>query len=201
MSQPNPNQRSANDNAREDKENVTPLRPGISNLERYLAPAVDVRTLPIPLVKFSAMKRVKPEREWTCVGLQALADEIAPTPAPVIARKDQVPYYIGGSLKDAELTNKRLREERQRKGQNTIGRQRSSAHIERLGPAIFLDDDGDVFAQLPLLRVLGVAAILYSSYSYGLVKAGKTSPSAGGRIILLLDRPITPAEYLLVWDG
>jgi hypothetical protein len=194
---PNPN---ANDNAPEN-ENVTPLRPGISDVRRYLAPAVDVGTLPIPLVKFPAMKRVEPEQEWTCVGLQALADEIAPTPAPVIARKDQVPYYIGGCLKDAELTNRRLREERQRKGQSTIGRQRSSAHIDSLGPAIFLDDDGDVFARLPLLRVLGVAAIIYSSHSYGLIKPGKTLPSAGGRIVLILDRPVVPSEYSHVWDG
>jgi hypothetical protein len=195
------NQQSANDNGRGDNENVPALQSGMSDIQRYLAPAVDVKTLPIPLVKFPGVKRVVPEREWPCVGLQALADEIAPTPAPAIARKEQVPYYIGGALKDAELTNKRLREERQRKGQNTIGRQRSSAHIERLGPAIFLDDDGDVFARLPLLRALGVAAIVYSSYSFGLVKAGETSPSMGGRIVLLLDRPVTPSEYAQAWDG
>jgi putative DNA primase/helicase len=135
------------------------------------------------------------------MGVQALADEIAPSPAPVIDRKDLVPYYIAGTLKDAEITNKRLREERQRKGQSTIGRQRSSAHIGSLGPAVLLDDDGDVFARLPLLRVLGVAAIVYSSYSFGQVKHGKTSASTGGRIIVVLDRQVTPSEYPDAWDG
>jgi hypothetical protein len=199
--QPNFNQQSANDSAPEDNENVTPLRPGISDITKYLAPAVDVTTLPVPLVKFSGMKRVVPTGEWTCTGVQELADKIAPTPAPVIARKDEVPYYICGTLKDAELANKRLRQERQRKGQSTIGRQRSSAHISTLGPALLLDDDGDVFARLALLRALGVAAIVYSSHSFGQIKNGKALPSAGGRVAIFLDRPVTPSEYSHVWDG
>jgi hypothetical protein len=49
------------------------------------------------------------KKEWTWNGLHALADEIAPASPPVIARKDEVPYYIAGVLQDAELTNKRTR--------------------------------------------------------------------------------------------
>ena len=162
---------------------------------------MDVATLPIPMVKFPGVKRVVPAREWTCKGLQELADEIAPAPAPIFARKENVPYYIAGSLKDAELTNKRLRQERQRKGQSTVGRQRSSAHIGGLGPALLLDDDGDVFARLPRLQVLGVAAIVYSSYSYGFTKNGATQPSVSGRVVLPLNRVITASEYADVWDG
>ena len=170
-------------------------------VEKYLDRAVDVAALPIPLVKFPGVKRVAPAREWTCKGLQELADEIAPRPAPIFARKEDVPYYVAGSLRDAELTNKRLREERQRKGQSTVGRQRSSAHIGSLGPALLLDDDGDVFARLPRLQMLGVAAIVYSSYSYAFTKNGATQPSASGRVVLLLNRAITAFEYADVWDG
>jgi hypothetical protein len=49
------------------------------------------------------------KKEWTWNGLHALADEIAPASPPVIARKDEVPYYIAGVLQDADLTNKRTR--------------------------------------------------------------------------------------------
>ena len=162
---------------------------------------MDLATLAIPLVKFPGVKRVVPAREWTCKGLHELADEIAPTPAPIFARKEDVPYYIAGVLRDAELTNKRLREERQRKGQSTVGRQRSSAHIGSLGPALLLDDDGDVFARLPCLQMLGVAAIVFSSYSYGLTKNGATRrlPAVGS--LVPLNRAITASEYADVWDG
>jgi hypothetical protein len=199
--QPGSNRPSANGDARESEDNITPLRPGISDVAKYLAPAADLTAIPIPLVKFPGMKQVVPASEWICTGLQALADEISPTPAPVISRKDQVSYYIAGTLKDAELTNKRLRQERERKGQTTIGRQRSSAHINTLGPALLLDDDGDVFARLPLLRALGVAAIVYSSYSFGQIKNGKELRSAGGRVVIFVDRPVATSEYADVWDG
>ena len=39
--------------------------------------------------------------------------------------------------------------------------------LETLGPALFFRDDSDVFARLPKLRELGVAAVIYSSYDYG----------------------------------
>jgi hypothetical protein len=192
------NQQPIGDDAREANAKVTALP---TDINKYLSPTVDVTTLPIPLVKFPAVKRVVPEREWTCKGLLELADEIAPMPAPVFARKDEVPYYIAGSLKDAELTNKRLRQERQRGGRSTVGRQRSSAHLGSLGPALLLDDDVDAFARLPLLRVLGVAAIVYSSYSYGFPKNGAVQPSASGRVVLPLNRVVTLSEYSDVWDG
>ncbi len=159
-------------------ENVTALRPDIS---KYLDRAVDVATLPIPLVKFPGVKRVVPAREWTCKGLQELADEIAPTPAPIFARKEDVPYYIAGFLRDAELTNKRLRQERQRMGQSTVGRQRSSAHIGSLGPALLLDDDGDVFARLPVCKCLALPQSSTAHTPMGLQKMAQRSclPAAG----------------------
>jgi Primase C terminal 2 (PriCT-2) len=193
-------QTSANDNSRQGQNRLS-LGLEVSDVSRYLAPTVDLRSLPIPMVKFPGMKRVIPTREWTCIGLSALADELAPTPAPVIERKDQLPYYIAGTLKDAEITNKRVREERQRAGRSTIGRQRSSAHIDNVGPAVLLDDDNDVFARLPDLIASGIAAIVYSSHSYGRIKEGKTSPSAGGRVVVFLDRPVSPPEYPELWDG
>jgi hypothetical protein len=108
----------------------------------------------------------------------ALADN---RPAPVIERKDQVPYYIAGTLKEAELINAKLREQRLSKGQSTVGKQRSSAHIDTLGPVLLLDDDGDVFAREPALRAIGAAAVVYSSYSFGFPKGDATEPARENR--------------------
>ncbi len=101
---------------------------------------------------------------------------------------------IAGTLKEAELINKKLREERLKNGQSTVGKQRSSAHIGTLGPALLLDDDGVVFDREAALRALGAAAVIYSSHSYSFGKWG-------GRVVLFLSRPITAAEYPTLWDG
>jgi hypothetical protein len=142
-----------------------------------------------------------PDREAVSAGWSAFVEEVAPSPPLVIERKDQVSYYIAGTLKEAELRNKKLREERLRKGQSTIGKQRSSAHLETLGPALFLDDDGDVFGREDTLRALGAAAVVFSSYSFGFRKGDATELASGGRVVLVLNRTVTPAEYAWVWDA
>ena len=160
----------------------------------YLDRSVDLTTLSMPFARFPSLTRVLPDREIVCIGLPALIDEIAPEPAPIFPQKHRVPYYVACVLQEAELINKKLREERLKNGQSTVGRQRSSKHISKLGPALLLDDDGDVFAREPALRALGCAAVIYSSHSYGFGKWG-------GRVVLFLNRPITPNEYPLLWDG
>src|SRR5262245_18334585 len=109
---------------------------------KYLLPNIDLKTLPIPLIKFPALKHTRPEREWTCVGIVEFAAEVAPDPTPMIWYKKSVPYYIAGALKTAELVGQ-TREQALREGQPSFGKQRSNAHIASLGPAFFLDHDGD----------------------------------------------------------
>ena len=160
----------------------------------YLDRSVDLTTLPIPFVQFPALKLVMPNREIVCAGWVPFINEIAPESAPIIQEKSRVPYFIAGTLKEAELINKKLREERLKNGQSTVGKQRSSAHIGTLGPALLLDDDGVVFDREAALRALGAAAVIYSSHSYSFGKWG-------GRVVLFLSRPITAAEYPTLWDG
>jgi hypothetical protein len=177
----------------------TPTEP--SPTAQYLDRSVDIEALPIPIVRFPRLIGVVPEQESVCIGRTALLKEIAPEPAPVVERKDQVRYYIAGTLKEAELKNQKLREKRLKKGQSTVGKQRSGAHIDTLGPALLLDDDGDVFAREAALRALGAAAVIYSSYSFGFVKEGATEPSRGGRVALLLNRAVSALEYGPIWDA
>src|SRR5215831_5283987 len=168
--------------------------------KNYLNARVDLKTLSIPLIKFSGLKHTEPEQEFICTGLPELVAEIAPDPTPMIWYKKSVPYYIAGTLKAAEFVGQ-TRERALREGRATFGKQRSNSHIASLGPAILLDDDGDVFAREPRLRALGAAAIIYSSHSYGFKKDGATKPAKGGRVVSVLDRSVTPDEYRAARDG
>jgi hypothetical protein len=100
-----------------------------------------------------------------CSGRSAFTEEIAPDPAPVIDRKEDVPYYIAGTLREAEFVGK-TRERAIERGEHTVGKQRSSAHIEVLGPAVLLDHDGDVLACGAAIHKLGAAAVIYSSHVF-----------------------------------
>ena len=73
--------------------------------------------------------------------------EVAPEDAPLIGQKKHVPYYIAGTLKDAELSEAARRQKGLSAEQSAIGKARSGSHIASLGPVLFLDDDGDVFAR------------------------------------------------------
>ena len=169
--------------------------------EQYLDRRFDLDSVPIPFVRFRGIKNVIPDYEGSAVGRHAFLREIAPDPAPVIGDKAAVPYFIGGTLKDAELVNVKIRADRLAKGLSTIGKQRSSAHVASLGPAILLDHDGDVFGRETALRALGAACAMYSSFSYGFSKAQGAVPTWGGRIILFLNRPISTEEYGPIWDA
>ena len=186
------------------QDNVIHLRPAATEQSpsaQYLDHGVDLESLSIPYARFPGTKMVLPDREAVCSGWSEFVNEVAPDPAPVIERKEHVPYYIAGSLREAELINAKLREQRLAKGQSTIGKQRSASHVDTLGPAVFLDDDGDVFAREPALRAFGAAALIYSSFSYGFAKGDTTEPARGGRVVLVLNRTVTPSEYALVWDA
>src|SRR5437762_12735701 len=78
-------------------ENVVFLHPAAtepSPTSQYLDRSVGIEGLPIPLARFSGLMGVVPQQETIFCGISALLQEIAPDPAPVVERKDQVPYYI-----------------------------------------------------------------------------------------------------------
>jgi Primase C terminal 2 (PriCT-2) len=167
--------------------------------KKYLDPGTNIATLQLPLVRFPGVKLVIPEWERAFNGWTEFIAEIAPETAPLSGQKKHVQYYVSGQLKEAELKEGGCRQLGVKQG--TVGKQRSSAHIASLGPVLFLDDDGDVFARERQLREFGVAAVIYSSFSYGLVKEGTTEPSLGGRIALCGNRSWSPEEHGAIFDG
>jgi hypothetical protein len=181
---------------------VTELRQGQPG--KFVTRQVDLKFLSSTagtLVLFPSLFKVEPVWESTVdtTIIECLARLAPPEPAKVIVQKNRVPYAIAGVLKEAETINK-LRAERIAAGLPTIGKQRSSGHIASLGPLLILDDDGDVFARIPKLRARGWFAMVYSSWSYMFEKTN-AGPEPRGRVVLLLNRAITPGEYLLAWDA
>jgi hypothetical protein len=132
--------------------------------------------------------------------LRRNALDTIPDPAPIVPSKDNVPYIIAGTLKEAELVGK-TREHAEKHGQSTFGKQRSASHLDMLGPGLLLDDDGDVFVREAKLREFGVAAGIYSSYSYGFIKGDAAAPAKGGRVVLTLNRQVSPSEYDPIWNA
>ena len=182
------------------------LGPGIAEQraaenEQYLDRSVDPETLSIPLVVFPSLYKVIPTRESACAGWSAFIDAIAPKTPLIAKQKPDVPYVIAGPLQEAPLS-KAAQEQLREAGINAAtGKARSNKHIPSLGPGFLLDDDGDVFAREAVLRALGCAACIYTSYSYGTIKKGAAEPSKGGRVVLCLNRPYTPGENKPLWSG
>jgi hypothetical protein len=164
--------------------------------EQYLDRSIDPERLSIPLVVFPRLNRVIPRSETDYVGWSAFIDAVAPTPAPVVQEKKDVPYVIAGTLQ-APLSNA-AQSELHRAGKDAeIGKVRSNKHVASLGPAFLLDDDivdGDVFDREAKLKALGIAAVIYSSHSYGFDKMG-------GRVAVCLNRSYTPDEHKPLWCG
>jgi hypothetical protein len=67
--------------------------------EQYLDRSIDLVTLSIPLLMFPKLTRVIPQSETICTGWSAFIDAVAPTPAPVVQEKKDVPYVIAGTQK------------------------------------------------------------------------------------------------------
>src|SRR5689334_16523733 len=81
--------------------NVVFLHPAAtepSAAAQHLDQSLDIEAIPIPIARFPGLMGVVPEQETVCLGWTALVQEIAPNPAPVITRKDRLPYYIAGRL-------------------------------------------------------------------------------------------------------
>jgi hypothetical protein len=165
--------------------------------EQYLDRDVDPETLSIPLVVFPKLNRVIPQSETMYAGWSAYVNAIAPTPAPVVQEKKDVPYVIAGTLQEAPLS-KAAQEELRKAGKDAvIGKARSNKHTASFGPAFLLDDDvidGDVFDREAKLKAVGIAGFIYSSHSYGFGKMG-------GRVGVCLNRPYAPDEHEPLWDG
>lgn len=63
----------------------------VAGSEQYLDRSVDIERLLLPLVVFPKLTRVIPQSDTAHPGWSAFIDAIAPTPAPVVVEKKDVP--------------------------------------------------------------------------------------------------------------
>jgi hypothetical protein len=146
---------------------------------------------------FAGLKRTLPNQELSSLPWGKLVEAIAPDDPPIVRRKDEAPYFITATLQEAPFVGRTL-DRAERNNRPLIGKQRSGDHIQSCGPALALDiDASDVFELEPMVRALGCAAVMYSSYGYG-SQRDDGSVKLSGRIVLAGDRAWAPHEHRFV---
>lgn len=158
---------------------------------RSLMPLADWRGC---VTLFSGFFDPLPADELPALTFGELVAVVAGAPA-LGSDKSRLPYYVPCLLQDAPLTSKMAA----RTGK-AHGKQRSAAHVTHASFLVFdLDGLSDIEFRrlLQALREAEVSFICYSSHSYG----RPDKPGIRARLIILIDRPLTPSEYALAWNG
>lgn len=120
----------------------------------------------------------------------------APGDSPILTNdKAKILYVVPGLLQNAPFTPKTAA----RTGR-TVGKQRSAAHMTR-ATFVVLDVDGmpreQFDAMCETLRTIGLSFLAYSTFSHG----HPDKPGVRARLVILVDRPISPSEYSSAWLG
>lgn len=121
---------------------------------------------------------------------------ITPGDSPILTNdKTNAPYYVPCLLKTAPLTPKTAA-----KTGRTIGKQRSAAHMTHAS-FLVLDIDGMSQERFDALRdrlqAIGISFLVYSTFSHGY----RDKPGVRARLVIPVDRPISPPEYSRAWLG
>lgn len=146
---------------------------------------------------FSGQLRTMPETMDSELTVEMLAAQMCP-PAPfVTADKANALYALACVLREAPLVSKTL-ERAKARGLPEYGFMRSGGHVTE-GRWIKLDLDGigkDLTLEIIVtLDGLGIGYLLYSTHSHGL------KPRNRLRLILFLDRALSPSEYKRASQG
>lgn len=133
----------------------------------------------------------------TGLTVQQIIDRVAPYNEPVITdRKDRLPYLVTCALQGAELVGK-TREKALAAGRTTVGVMRSSSHVSESAWGAY---DLDNLTAEQLARVIDnlerarVLYVVYSTFSHGV-----QPESFRVRVLLFMDRAVTPNEWRQCW--
>lgn len=146
---------------------------------------------------FSGQLRTMPESMERGLIAEMLAAQICPPTPFVTADKANALYALACVLREAPLVGKTL-ERAKARGLPLVGYMRSGNHITE-GSWLKQDLDGpgrdEICEMIMMLDGLGIGYLLYSTYSHGL------KPRNRLRLILFLDRALSPAEYKRASQG
>lgn len=149
---------------------------------------------------YAAKNHTRPMAERVGLSWPELGETLAPAAGPqVVADKDRVRYVTPGRLREAPLIGKTL-ERAVARGEPTVGKQRSAAHVTS-STWVMVDLDGGAVDELKAygqaIKAAGIAAAVYTSYSCG----NPAKPGARVRVVLPVDHALDSMAYSRTWAG
>ncbi len=140
---------------------------------------------------FASETSTRPEREYNARSWADIVSAVVGERPRIGPNKEDLPFFIPGTLKEAELRGVTLQRAVAR-GEASVGKQRSNAHIDQL---YFVAADLDELKQpqvegiLQRMRDAGLAFAAYSTHSFGLKSGHRT------RVLLPFDQPVSSSGF------
>ncbi len=186
---------------------VTPLEASLTYASNSSAQAqTDPILSDIPLTEwrgsvttFAGISNTRPARELKDAIWTDISKQLSPGRPLILSEKKDGVFAVPCLLKDAPLTGNTLAIAKF-KGFPVIGKMRSKDHVTE---ATFLMADVDgipeaaLMSSLELLRKEGITYVAYTTFSHGSTE----KPGMRVRLIIPIDRPVTPEEYSSAWHG
>lgn len=148
---------------------------------------------------FEGFYRTTPKQELEHANWDEVCNLICPPKPDFLSDKRDGKYFVPCLLQEAPLTGNTL-EVAKMKLLPTIGKMRSANHVTE---ALFLliDLDGISEAEfvdlLGQLKIEGITFVAFTTHSHG----DPAKPGMRVRLVIPLDRPVSPEDYKAVWHG
>lgn len=175
-----------------------------NSADTQLLPSPIVSTMPLvkwrgSITTFKGFTSTRPDQEYENIPWPEVRNVLCPDKPAIIGDKKQDQYFIPCLLKEAPLVGNTL-EAAIKNGQSTTGKMRSKHHVTEASMLV-IDIDGmcetDLVVSLNKMARDGLTFLAYSTYSHG----SPDKPGMRVRIVIPVDRPLTPEEYTVAWHG
>jgi hypothetical protein len=151
------------------------------------------------ITTFAGFTGTRPSAEHLNISFGEATKIFCPKEAVVLADKAQGTYFISCELQDAELVGT-TREWAIKNGQPTVGKMRAKPHVTA-STLVVVDVDGMQMAgfnaSLQMLEEQDITHLAYTTHSHG----REDKPGVRARIVIPVDRALTPDEYTIAWFG
>lgn len=151
------------------------------------------------ITTFKCFTGTKPDREFENIPWNETCILLCSKKPAIIEDKKQGQFFVPCLLKEAPFVGNTL-EFAKKNGKPTIGKMRSKLHVTQ-SEILIIDIDGlpeiNFEAGLAEIKADGISFLAYTTHSHGSTE----KPGMRVRLIILLNRQVTIAEYAASWHG